>query len=260
MTPRLGFPVFDGDNHMYETRDALTKFLPPEYRGAIRYIEVDGRTKIATLGQISEYIPNPTFDKVAAPGAQEDYFHNGNPEGKSHREILGKAIESTPAMREPGPRLALLDEQGIDKSMMYPTLASLVEERFREHPEATHTVIHALNQWLHETWNFDYKGRSARVRPVLETCGRNRRAGHHARLRQRVFQVRQRLGGLRGVPAVSAVAVPVVLHPGSQPGGGRGRGAGLPRRPDAVSRAPNWHGGERNDLAAPTSAKPQRHT
>ena len=99
MTPRLGYPVFDGDNHMYETRDALTKFLPPEYHGAVRYVEVDGRTKIATLGQISDYIPNPTFDKVAAPGAQEDYFHNGNPEGKPHREILGKAIEATPRWR-----------------------------------------------------------------------------------------------------------------------------------------------------------------
>jgi predicted TIM-barrel fold metal-dependent hydrolase len=159
MTPRLGFPVFDGDNHMYETRDALTKFLPPEFHGAIRYVEVDGRTKIATLGQISEYIPNPTFDRVAAPGAQEDYFHNGNPDGKSHREILGKAIASTPAMREPEPRLALMDEQGIDKSMMYPTLASLVEERFRDHPEATHTIIHGLNEWLHEVWQFDYQGR-----------------------------------------------------------------------------------------------------
>ena len=282
MTPKLGFPVFDGDNHMYETRDALTKFLPPEYHGAIRYVEVDGRTKIATLGQISEYIPNPTFDKVAAPGAQEDYFHNGNPEGKSHREILGKAIEATPAMREPAPRLALLDEQGIDKSMMYPTLASLVEERFREHPEATHTIIHGLNQWLHETWQFDYKGRifttpdhhlahrgeghrrtelggrarcarhshpagagtraarpavirAARIRPVLETGRRDRRAGHHARLRQRVFPVRQRLGGLRRVPAVPAVAVPLLLQPGPQPGRGRGRGAGLPR---ALTRFP----------------------
>src|ERR1700757_2487729 len=80
MAPRLGFPVFDGDNHLYETRDALPKFLPPESRGAIRYVEVDGRTKIATMGQISDYIPNPTFDVVAAPGAQEDYFRHGNPE------------------------------------------------------------------------------------------------------------------------------------------------------------------------------------
>jgi len=159
MAAKLGFPVFDGDNHLYETRDALTKFLPPEYGGAIRYVEVDGRTKIATMGQISDYIPNPTFDVVAAPGAQEDYFRRGNPEGKTHREILGKPIRSTEAFREPAPRLALLDEQGVDKSMMYPTLASLVEERFRDYPEATHTIIHALNQWLHETWSFDYNGR-----------------------------------------------------------------------------------------------------
>jgi predicted TIM-barrel fold metal-dependent hydrolase len=159
MSRKLGFPVFDSDNHLYETRDALTKYLPEEYAGAIRYVEVDGRIKIATMGQISDYIPNPTFDKVAAPGAQEDFFRNGNPEGKTRREILGKAIESTEAFREPAPRLALLDEQGIDKSMMYPTLASLVEERFRDHPEATHTIIHALNQWLRETWSFDYKGR-----------------------------------------------------------------------------------------------------
>ncbi|WP_067662440.1 amidohydrolase family protein [Nocardia miyunensis] len=159
MAHSVGFPVFDGDNHLYETRDALTKFLPPEYEGAIRYVEVDGRTKIATLGQISDYIPNPTFDRVAAPGAQEEFFSKGNPDGKTLREILGKAIPSIDAFREPGPRLALLDEQGIDKSMMYPTLASLVEERFRAYPEATHAIIHALNQWLHETWSFDYKGR-----------------------------------------------------------------------------------------------------
>ena len=32
----LDFPVFDADNHMYETRDALTKHLPREYEEIIR--------------------------------------------------------------------------------------------------------------------------------------------------------------------------------------------------------------------------------
>jgi predicted TIM-barrel fold metal-dependent hydrolase len=159
MARELGFPVFDGDNHLYETRDALTAYLPAEYKSAIRYPEVDGRTKIATMGQISEYIPNPTFDVVAAPGAQEDFFRHGNPEGKSRRETMGKAIHSIAAFREPAPRLELMDEQGIDRAMMYPTLASLVEERFREYPDSIHVIIHALNQWLHETWSFDYRGR-----------------------------------------------------------------------------------------------------
>ena len=159
MMRELGFPVFDGDNHLYETREALTAYLPAEYKGAIRYVEVDGRTKIATMGQVSDYIPNPTFDVVAAPGAQEDFFRRGNPEGKSRRETMGKPIKAVAAFREPAPRLALMDEQGVDRAMMFPTLASLVEERFRDYPDAIHAIIHALNQWMLQTWTFDYQGR-----------------------------------------------------------------------------------------------------
>ena len=156
---RSPYPIFDADNHLYETQDAFTRFLPKEYQGAIRYVQVDGRTKIAVRGQISEYIPNPTFEVVARPGAQEDYFRRGNPEGKSYREIVGEPMRSIPAFREPEPRLKLMDEQGIDKTLMFPTLASLLEERMRDDPELTHVVIHALNQWLYETWSFNYENR-----------------------------------------------------------------------------------------------------
>ena len=155
--PRIA--LFDADNHMYETREAFTKFLPDRYRGAIEYVEVRGRTKIAVRGQISEYIPNPTFDIVARPGAQEDYFRRGNPEGKSRREIFGEPIRCLPAFREPGPRLEVMDELGVDRTLLYPTLASLLEERMRDDPELTHASIHALNQWMHETWTFDYEQR-----------------------------------------------------------------------------------------------------
>ena len=86
----LDFPVFDADNHMYETPDAFIKYLPAQYDGFIKYVQVDGRTKIAVNNKISDYIPNPTFERVAAPGAQEQYFKEGNPEGKSRREILGQ--------------------------------------------------------------------------------------------------------------------------------------------------------------------------
>jgi predicted TIM-barrel fold metal-dependent hydrolase len=155
----LSVPVFDADNHLYETQDAFTKFLPDRYKGAVDYVEVRGRTKIVVQGTISEYIPNPTFEVVARPGAQEDYFRKGNPEGKSTREIFGKPMRSIPAFREPGARIELMNEQGLDRTLLFPTLASLLEERLRNDPELTHAVIHALNQWLHETWTFDYEGR-----------------------------------------------------------------------------------------------------
>src|SRR3954447_3663393 len=157
--PTLDIPVFDADNHLYETREALTKHLPERYRGAIDYIEVNGRTKIVIRGTISNYIPNPTFDVVARPGAMEEYFRVGNPEGKDRRAIFGEPMRAIDAFRDPAARVQLMDEQGIDRALLFPTLASLIEERMRDDPELIHGVIHGLNQWIHETWSFDYEGR-----------------------------------------------------------------------------------------------------
>ena len=155
----VDFPVFDADNHMYETTDAFTKFLPREYDGLIKYVSVNGRDKIAVKNQISEYIPNPTFTVVARPGAFEDFFKHGNPDGVSKREMIGQPLRSPEAFFAPGPRVALMDELGIDRALMWPTLASLLEERLRSDPKATHAVVHALNQWMHEHWSFNYEGR-----------------------------------------------------------------------------------------------------
>ena len=65
----VDFPVYDADNHLYETEEAFTRYLPDRHKDAIKYVQVNGRTKIAVNGQISEYIPNPTFEVVAQPGA-----------------------------------------------------------------------------------------------------------------------------------------------------------------------------------------------
>src|SRR3974377_2045239 len=97
MIKKLDFPVFDADNHLYETKHSFTRPLPDRYRGAVDYVDLHGRTKIMIRGTISEYIPNPTFEVVARPGAQEEYFRDGNPQGKSRREIMGKAMRSPDA-------------------------------------------------------------------------------------------------------------------------------------------------------------------
>lgn len=156
---RARFPVFDADNHFYETTEAFTRHLPANRRDAIEYVEVDGRTKIAIFGQVSDYLPNPTFDRIGRPGAQEQYFKHGNPEGLSPREWVGRGIDCPPAFRNGVDRLAHMDELGIDYALMMPTLVSLVEERMREQPDICHDVIHAFNQWMVEEWPFALEGR-----------------------------------------------------------------------------------------------------
>ena len=149
------FPIFDADNHLYEPPEALTKFLPKEYKDYVQYPQINGRTKIAIRGQISNYIPNPTFEVVAKPGAWEEYFKYGNPDGKTKRELFGEPMRAIPAFFEPGPRLEKMNELGLDRTLMFPTLASLLEERLRDDPVAIHVLVHALNEWLDEVWGFN---------------------------------------------------------------------------------------------------------
>ncbi len=141
----LPYPVFDADNHLYEPEDALTKFLPREYEGVIKYINVGNRTKIAFDNKITDMIPNPTFARVAPPGGQIN-----DPQQR-------RSLASPEAFFDPEPRLRMMRELGIDRAMMFPTLAGLVEQRLNHDVPATHAVIHGYNEWLYEHWSFNYE-------------------------------------------------------------------------------------------------------
>jgi predicted TIM-barrel fold metal-dependent hydrolase len=154
---RLPYETFDADNHLYENQDALTKFLPPDYKDAIKYIDVDGRTKLAIRDHISQYIPNPTFARVAVPGGWGNTAANKGEGGGNVRDgVKPKVMPGIDAFFDPEPRLALMKEMGIDRTLLWPTLASVLEERVADDPEFAVTVIHALNEWMHEHWGYVY--------------------------------------------------------------------------------------------------------
>jgi predicted TIM-barrel fold metal-dependent hydrolase len=156
---RLAYPTFDADNHMYENRDALTKFIPDEFDGVIKYVEVNGRTKVAIKDKLSDYIPNPTFNVVAVPGGYGRERGERAPSqgrGVDQRGEKPKIMPSIDAFFDPEPRLELMKDMGIDRALMWPTLASVVEERLADDPDAACAVVHALNEWMHEHWTYNY--------------------------------------------------------------------------------------------------------
>src|SRR5258708_16133029 len=148
---------------MYETTDAFTRYLPESHSGLVKYVQVNGRTKIALKNKISDYIPNPTFSKVGSPGAEELEFKLKNPSSRTKRREGDKVvtappryIDSIPGFFNPEDRLVLMNELSLDRAMMWPTLASLLEERLADDPVATHVVVHALNEWMPEPWSFNF--------------------------------------------------------------------------------------------------------
>jgi predicted TIM-barrel fold metal-dependent hydrolase len=155
----LPYPVYDADNHFYETADAITRHLPKKYSKAFQFVQVNGRTKLAIGGQISDYIPNPTFDVVAAPGAHLKYYRGENTEGLSLREITGAPIHAVPSFRNGAERLPVMDAQHIHATLMFPTLFSAIERRMSYDHDLLNAAVHSHNQWTDEEWGFDREGR-----------------------------------------------------------------------------------------------------
>lgn len=155
----LPYPVYDADGHIYETQETFHRHLPKQYKSAFQYVTVEGRTKLAINGHISEYIPNPNFEVVAAPGSHEKWFRAENPEGLSLRELTGDVLAYQPEFSNPAKRLALLEKQGVHAQLIFPTLASVIEERMNYDHKLMAAVIHAFNAWVVDEWSFAYQDR-----------------------------------------------------------------------------------------------------
>jgi len=153
------YPVYDADGHLYETADTFRRHLPKKYHHSFQYVEVNGRTKLAINGHISEWIPNPTFEVVAAPGSHEKWFRADNPEGLSLREMTGDPIRFQPEFAEPESRLKLLDELNVHAQLIFPTLASVIEGHMGKDVELMAACVHSLNAWVVDDWSFNYKDR-----------------------------------------------------------------------------------------------------
>jgi predicted TIM-barrel fold metal-dependent hydrolase len=155
----LDYPIYDADTHLYEPEEALLRHLPKAYEKDFYFVDVKGRRKLVIAGQLSEYIPNPTFEVVAAPGTHEKWYRANNPEGLTMRQMSGKPMHPPAEWRSGDGRLKVLDQQGIYASLVFPTLASVIEERLNHKPEAMAALFHSLNQWTNEEWGFAREGR-----------------------------------------------------------------------------------------------------
>jgi predicted TIM-barrel fold metal-dependent hydrolase len=156
---RTSFPVYDADSHLYEPEEAFTRHLPQRFKRDFYFVDALGRRKLVIAGMLSEFIPNPTFAVVAAPGSHVKWYRADNPEGLTLRELSGKPIRPPETWRTGAGRIALLDEQGVHASLVFPTLASAIEERLGARGEATAALFHSLNQWTVDEWGFAREGR-----------------------------------------------------------------------------------------------------
>jgi predicted TIM-barrel fold metal-dependent hydrolase len=157
--PKLDHPVFDADNHYYEALDAFTRHLDPAWGPrTVQWAEIDGRKYHVVGGKVSRAVVNPTFDPVAKPGVLRDYFR-GNPNGDNPIELLKARDRISPAYRDRDARVAQLQDHGLEKIWLFPTLAMVYESLLAHDPEAVSVLFTAFNRWVDEDWGFAYEDR-----------------------------------------------------------------------------------------------------
>lgn len=159
--PRVGYPMYDADQHYYEAEDAMTRHLDPKFESAVRWATVDGRKRILFADRVFKRMPNVTYNPIPKPGALQDFFRGRNTAGLSAKEMLGELepIAIRPEYRNPADRVKVLDRQGVAASILLPSLGLYLEEQFKTNVPEMYAVLDAYNRWLEEDWSFDYQGR-----------------------------------------------------------------------------------------------------
>jgi hypothetical protein len=162
--------IFDFDNHYYEAEDALTRYQDGSLgsRG-VRWADIGGRKKLVIGGKVNSYVANPTFNPVARPGVLFDWYR-GNPKQQTIVEAFGELEPVKPEYRDRAARVQVMDEQGVEGTVLFPTLGVGIEEALRDDPDACAKVFTAFNRWLDEDWGFRFEDRiiSAPYIPFLD--------------------------------------------------------------------------------------------
>ena len=155
----LGYQLFDADNHYYEPEDAFLRYMDPRIaHKAPRWVQILGNGKSGSKrlmfgDRMNRFMgADQTFSAVGAPGV----LNQGEAGKKKVRAELGPPA---PEFQNRDARLEVMDRQGLEATLLFPSLGVSVEQLLADDVEATYANLHAFNQWLDDDWGFNHQDR-----------------------------------------------------------------------------------------------------
>ena len=159
---RLGYHLFDADNHYYETRDAFTRFIEPKYRDrTVRpHRTPEGDEIVLVDDRRFVFLEHRNFDTAVRPGALRQMLQ-AMKSGEGGADIRGTDVVEP--MRDEWTsreaRLARMDAQGVEASLMFPTMGVCVEADLMHDIDLLYASFRAFNRWVDDQWGFAHLDR-----------------------------------------------------------------------------------------------------
>ena len=190
----LSYKINDADNHFTEPADCFVRYIDPQLADlAIRPVETaNGRRMKLFAGKPSKFLSSKTdqttfsseelakmlgdsvtVESLRKAGGEDgeatmrivpgSFLNRLNPlKGLSDEErkaFIQDFRDKSEAFGNRDLRLALMDEQGIDKALMFPAEAHDIEYEFADNIDALYANIRAFNRWMHEEVGYVAAGR-----------------------------------------------------------------------------------------------------
>lgn len=148
------FGIFDADNHYYEPRDAFRHLAPELADRAVRIMTDEAGKDTILVGGRKHHFTPPTFDLVPPPGHLKEML-KGHGEGTAASFLK----PMRPEYQRRDARLAMMDAQGVESVLLFPTFGVTFEHALRGDSRATFAAMEAFNRWIEEEWGFGADGR-----------------------------------------------------------------------------------------------------
>lgn len=162
----IGGLAVDLDNHYYEPLDAFSRHIEPKFRDMaiepkdLNIPEAPGMT-VWTMGdQPMVFMPPGMPHQIMSPAGAVQGIFTAKAAEKGNKDTATEWLTGLISpleidyMVDRDARIKVLDEQGIQATMMLPSVGVLVEWEFRNHQEALLANLVAFNKWQEEDWGY----------------------------------------------------------------------------------------------------------
>lgn len=156
----LDYPVFDGDTHYYEPPELFEQYIDPRYRDATFRVERTADGELVTFdGRPYGWIGGSGFTRRLRPGSLLKMLRQRGEASDEAEQPAGDDEDDERYAVDPAARLELMDRQGIEATLVFPSTGVTIENTMREDLPRLNAHVDAFNRWLLDCWSFNYKSR-----------------------------------------------------------------------------------------------------
>jgi predicted TIM-barrel fold metal-dependent hydrolase len=154
----LPYRLVDFDQHSYEAEDCFTRFMPAaKLDRAIYPVKLaSGRKALLANDRVVTALEND-LDLAYVPGSLAEMLKQRASGSTSDAERFYEPMQIE--YRDRDARIRQLDEQQIERSIMYPGGWALMAEAYLTGVDPLYDNLESFNRWIAEDWGFAYRDR-----------------------------------------------------------------------------------------------------